>query len=124
MSPTSYQTAPPRNSILASPNLWSQTFGATSQELRIAPAKSLKTVRWVGSVREEQIRKAVFGRRRRAEKPGRTPERHADESAGTAGQKGNRRGPESSEGGQGGAGMRGGACHNERYSWRLLTDSV
>src|SRR2546430_16888938 len=108
MSPTSYQTAPPRNSILASPNLWSQTFGATSQELRIAPAKSLKTVRWVGSVREEQIRKAVFGRRRRAKKPGRTRQRHADESAGTAAQKGTRRWRESREGGQAGGRMRGG----------------
>ena len=84
------------------------------QELRIAPAKSLKTVRWVGSVREEQIRKAVFGRRRRAKKPGRTRQRHGDESAGTAAQKGTRRWRESSEGGQAGARMRGGSFHNER----------
>ena len=85
-----------------------------AQELRIAPAKSLKTVRWVGSVREEQIRKAVFGRRRRAKKPGRTRQRHGDESAGTAAQKGTRRWRESSEGGQAGARMRGGSFHNER----------
>ena len=91
-----------------------QGTGMRAQELRIAPAKSLKTVRWVGSVREEQIRKAVFGRRRRAKKPGRTRQRHADESAGTAAQKGTRRWPESSEGGQAGARMRGGSFHNER----------
>ncbi|PYT25003.1 MAG: hypothetical protein DMG57_26670 [Acidobacteria bacterium] len=37
--------------------------------LQLQEEQSLKTVRWVGSVREEQIRKAVFGRRRRAKKP-------------------------------------------------------
>src|SRR5438046_9553903 len=90
-----------------------QGTGMRAQELRIAPAKSLKTVRWVGSVREEQIRKAVFGRRRRAKKPGRTRQRHADESAGTAAQTGTRRWRVSSEGGEAVGRMMGGALCTE-----------
>src|SRR3989442_13484764 len=75
-----------------------QGCGGRGQELRIAPAKSLKTVRWVGSVREEQIRKAVFGRWRRAEKTGRERERHRDQRAPTAARKAERGRREKREG--------------------------